>query len=66
MPSARKTLLAILEQHGGHLDITTLAKEMDKTGVLGFGVEAADVVYALRELGLVTYDRDTETVALRK
>ncbi len=65
MGSARKALLDILEgQPGKKMCLTELSKELDRQGVLGFGVEAKDVVYALREKNKVLYDCEKEVVYL--
>ncbi len=62
---ARETVLSILAEHGGSLDLTELGRELDKRSVLGFGVEIVDVVRALAVRGLVDYNRATEVVSLR-
>lgn len=65
MGSARKTLLEILEnQPNKQMDLTELSKELNRKKVLGFGVEAKHVVYALKEIGKVSYDCKKEIVYL--
>jgi len=65
MPSARETTLKILsEREGNKIDLTELGKELAKRRVLGFGVEAWDVVWALESRGKVTYNRETDMVYL--
>lgn len=67
MGLGRKTLLQILEESkDNQLDLTSLSKELDRRRVLGFGVEARDVVYALEKEGKVHYDRIKEIVYLPK
>ncbi|MEK6940153.1 MAG: hypothetical protein AABX31_05480 [Nanoarchaeota archaeon] len=65
MGSARKALLQILEESpNNRLDLTTIDRELSKRKVLGFGVEAKDVVYALEKAGNINYNRTEEMVYL--
>jgi hypothetical protein len=65
MPSARETVLELLaKQPEKKMGLTELSKELAQRRVLGFGVEAFDVVCALWKLGKVEYDRENDTVTL--
>lgn len=67
MPSAREAVLEILEKSPGHqINLADLSKELSERRVLGFGVEVWDVVFALKERGMVDYDKETDIVSLRQ
>lgn len=65
MPGAIRAVIDILSERNGHkINLTALSRELDRCRILGFGVEAKDVVYALEREGKVVFDRETETVYL--
>ncbi len=62
---ARVAVIDILSERDGHkLNLTALSRELDRRRILGFGVEAKDVVHALEREGKVVFDRETELVYL--
>jgi hypothetical protein len=65
MMQARIVVIDILSERNGHkINLTALSRELDRLRILGFGVEAKDVVYALEREGKVVFDRKTEMVYL--
>ncbi len=66
LTSARTVALECLAtQPCQSMYISELVRVLTRAKVLGFGVEALDVINALYEDGKVHYDRDTELVTLR-
>jgi len=65
MSSARKILIQILEESPTHQStLEEVSHVLYKSQTLGFGVEPADVIYALKKQGRINYDREKEIVSL--
>jgi hypothetical protein len=68
MVMARVALLEILKnQPDRKMNYVALSRELDRRNILGFGVEARDVIYALAMQGVrINYDRENDLVSLDK
>ena len=66
MLEVHKTVIDILKsQPNRRMNIMRLALEMSRRKILGFGVETEDVVYELKEDGLLDYNSNTGEVILK-
>ena len=64
MGIARDTLIEILKENGGSMDVIELSKKLHSRTQLGFGVETMDVVQALVKRKKVLFDEENEIVSL--
>lgn len=65
MSTVRTRVIEILvEQPEQEIEFNTLAKQLVRERVLGFGVEPIDVVNILLQEGKVVYDQETDIVKL--
>jgi len=67
MAKVEEKLLSVLKnQPKNEIGLVELSKRLALDGVLGFGVQASDVVYALKSESKVEYDPDRDVVMLAK
>jgi len=67
MGKAEKRVLEILRtQPSKQIGLTELSKQVARDGLLGFGVETSDLVFALKNESKVEYDADRDLVKLTK
>ena len=60
-----KQTLEIVRAHGGCMSMLQLSHELSRQRMLGFGVDAADVVVDLVRDQRLSFDPDTDTVCLK-
>ncbi|MDO8600177.1 MAG: hypothetical protein Q7R73_00980 [bacterium] len=64
MKSARHTLLEMLDENGGKMNLKEIEKRMRAAKCVGNGVEPIDVVHAAGRDGQLIYDPKTQTATL--